>query len=613
MGGGCGLTLGKWFVRSNQGVWMAHNQGLLLEGYGLNGLERADRENRCFDKSLELQLLFPPVSLATVATIATIFETFCCSRILNTKTMKFGSTATTIRSSQRGGRRPEPFMVGWDRLFLPCLMMLAAVVDVVRAGNRDDCTHGKLYVTDSTSMTIRSLDLDDSSLVVTELSDATVTLQGSPPLYLNPIAESMVLMAAYWGSEEKNMTDGVVNLIHTGVGLENHGDHKHILNGDPYSILNAVIQCGPMYHPHSDQGILAVKCDGFSSSNPPINTTILVFDETLFSASPNATSALVATYRENGSHHGAALPVAPGVILHSVATPEQVLGLADASSLPNTFQVRDYTGDVLYTIANTSDDTQSCFSFHGSAHWEDSFYFACSHNETEHGGILVVEYDASADPIAFTTRSIQYPAHSDLPKHRAGGITSHSASPYIVTDFADWDAEVYAPQMLAFDATATTASADRVLTLGPLGQCEYAFEQALGEWVVVLLPDVAVQVYTPGPEWTLLAEVSIGEGAWDECPWPTPFAVGFMQAFVARDNILYSLDLKDAASGTIGLTTLDLGFAPYSMTVAGVPKGFECKEKGQVATVDNASTGVTPMTWFGWISVLFLWTVTNMM
>jgi hypothetical protein len=228
----------------------------------------------------------------------------------------------------------------------------------------------------------------------------------------------------------------------------------------------------------------------------------------------------------------------------------------------------------MMTIDDLSDPNNSCYGFHGSAHLEDTYYFACSHVKEEHGGILILEYNKVFQNIS--TRHIMYPTHPDLPNHRAGGIAAHDASPYIVTDFADWDAEVYAPQMLAFEATATEASADGVLTLGPLGQCEYAFEQANGKYVVVLLPDVSVQVYQPGPTWTKLAEVKISEEPWDECPWPAPFTVGYMRAFVAINETLHVLDLEHAEHGEIGHSTLDLGFIPHHMTVAGVPKGYEC-------------------------------------
>jgi hypothetical protein len=384
----------------------------------------------------------------------------------------------------------------------------------------------------------------------------------------------MIVAATFRGTEEKSMTDGVMNLIHTGIRLENHGDHSHIENGSPYKIVNAETDCGPVYHPHSSHGLLAAQCDGFMEGESLVNTSILVFDESKFQGTAGAESALLARFNLSGSHHGAAFPVDVDLILRSLATEDRLNAVANSSSLPATFEVVDLEGNVLESFEDTSDPSQSCAAFHGSAHVGDTYYFACSHAEEEHGGFFIVEYNK--DGRNFSTRHLKYPSHPDLPNHRTGGIATHHDSPYVVTDFADWEAEVYAPQLLAFEANATEVGVDGILNLGPLGQCEYAFEEAHGEWIVVLLPAVSVQVYKPGPPWTLLAEVEIGNESWDECPWPSPFAVGYLQAFVFLNDTLHVLDLEHADEGTIHVSTLDLGFVPHSMNVAGVPKGYAC-------------------------------------
>jgi hypothetical protein len=455
-------------------------------------------------------------------------------------------------------------------------LLWALVCRVFAPVAAEECTHGKLFLTDSTSMKVVSIALDDNvtDLVVTEMP-SSVTLDGSPPLVLNHVVDSLVLTAAYVGSEEQNMTDGVVNLIHTGVELETQGEHTHIHSDVPYKIVNAEIGCGPAYHPHSGNGLLVVQCDGSNAAQPSVNTTVLVFDESKLSSSANDSSAILAEYKLAGSHHGAALPVDDGVILHSLATADIINGVANASSLPEGFQVVDYQGTVMKQIADPTDPNMSCFDFHGSAHLDDTYYFACSRDLEEHGGVLIVEYnDDSQD---FTTRHVKYPNDPDLPNHRAGGIAAHHDNPYIVTDFADWDAEGSASHLWAFEATATESSDDGILNLGSVGHCEYGFEQANGEWVVVLLKDLSVQVYEPGPSWTKVAEVKLEGEPYDECPWPGPLAVGYMQAFVFRNKTLYVLDLEHVEhDGTIGVSSLDLGFDPYSMTIAGVPEGYAC-------------------------------------
>lgn len=268
--------------------------------------------------------------------------------------------------------------------------------------------------------------------------------------------------------------------------------------------------------------------------------------------------------------------VAEGHILHSLATEDRINRVETKvkyPSLPNTFQVVDYEGNILHELTDTTDPTQNCFGYHGSIHREDTFVFACSHDLEEHGGLLFVDYDATTK--GYTSRHLVYP-NSNLSNHRTGGILAHPKSPYVVADFADWDAEVYAPHLFAFQWTDTTIGSDSVLYLGSGGQCDYEFEKSLGELVLVLLPSGVVQVYKFAPNWTLLAEVTILPPT-SRCPWPAPFTVGYMQAFAFHNSTLFVMDLHDVeATGKIHVTQHTLGFTPYSMTVAGVPDGLEC-------------------------------------
>lgn len=445
---------------------------------------------------------------------------------------------------------------------------------IIKIAAEEDCTHGKLFISDSTSSTLYVANLDDGfkNLTVTKLD---LKLGGSPPLYLDLAADDMIVTAAYWGSEEMFMADGFMNLVHSGVGMEDHGDHVHIVIVDPYVIANTNISCGPAYHPVSHHGILVVSCDGFMEAEPQINTTIMVFDESKFSEDASAESALVTTYTLAGSHHGVGIPVDEGHVLHSLATEDRVNRVGNTSSLPDTFQVVDYEGIVLHELTDTSDPSQSCFGFHGLAHFENTFYFACSHDLEEHGGMLIVDYDDTTE--SYSSRHLLYP-NTNLSNHRSGGIVSHSASSYIVADFADWDAEVYAPQLMALSADTTQIEAESVLNLGELGQCDYGLEQSEGKLVVVLLPSGMVQVYSPLPAWTLLAEKQVLEPT-DSCPWPAPFTVGYMNAFLFSGETLYVLDLNHVEDeGTIEMYSTSLGFVPYSMKVAGVPKGLACTD-----------------------------------
>jgi hypothetical protein len=90
-------------------------------------------------------------------------------------------------------------------------------------------------------------------------------------------------------------------------------------------------------------------------------------------------------------------------------------------------------------------------------------------------------------------------------------------------------------------------SEDGIFNLGSDGHCEYGFEQANGEWVVLLLRNLTVQVYKPGPAWTKLAHVKLEGEPIDECPWPGPFTVGYMQvlAFVIRPCMFWIWNMSN--------------------------------------------------------------------
>jgi hypothetical protein len=434
------------------------------------------------------------------------------------------------------------------------------------------CTNGKLYFSDLNSTYLYVANLDDGldNITATKLD---LELKGSPPLYLELAAASLVVTAAYWGSEEVFMTDGVVNLVHTGLSLVDHGDHLDMVEGEPYLIVNADISCGAAYHPVSHNGIFMIGCDGSMEAEPPINTTVMAFDESNFSADPDAESAVITTFTLDGSHHGVNIPVDDGHILHSIATEDLINRVGNTSSLPNTFQVVDYEGNLLHELTDLSDPDESCFGFHGLAHFESSYYFACSHDLEEHGGMLVVEYDDTTE--TYSSRHLLYP-NANLSNHRSGTIVGHQSSSYLIADFADWEAEVYAPQLMALEEGSTEITPENVLNLGVRGQCDYGLEQSEGKLVVVMLPSGMVQVYSPLPTWTLLAEKKVLEPT-DECPWPAPFRVGYMSAFLFSGETLYSLDLSHVEDdGKIDLYSTTLDFFPYHMNVAAVPEGMAC-------------------------------------
>lgn len=449
---------------------------------------------------------------------------------------------------------------------LLCLFLILSDRSASAQMHEGDCTHGMLFLSHVNCTSVYVMNLDSAEHSVTKLD---MELKGDFPYHMGHIAGGLAVTAAYWGTEE-NPSAGYTNMIHTGVTLEDHGDHSHLRIVDPYLITNAAVTC-TSYHPNSNHGMLAAFCDGDGTAEPPINSTVTVFDETMFRAHENSCSPVLATLTFPGSHHGTAYPVAKGHVLHSYPTDAVINRVPDADTLANKFMVSDYDGNVLHEFTDIDDPSHSCFAFHGSAFIDNTYYFACSADVEQHGGFLIVDYVDGAD--TYTSRQLTYPK-TNLTNHRAGGIKTHHHGHYVLSDFADWDAEVWAPQLLAFKPDAIELGPEHVLLLPDI-QCAYALEESMGMLVLVLLQSGMLQVYTPDP-WTLHAEVQVLE-AMTECPYPEPLAAGYMKAYMFANETLYLLDLHHVQDkGKIEMKKFDLGFVPYSMVVGGVPEGFGC-------------------------------------
>lgn len=98
----------------------------------------------------------------------------------------------------------------------------------------EECTHGKLFLSDSANPTLHVIDLDEDIMnKVSMASLDSLPLQGKAPFYLDQVMDGLVVTAAYWGSQDLYMADGFLNFIHTGVSKESHGDHSHLQRGDP--------------------------------------------------------------------------------------------------------------------------------------------------------------------------------------------------------------------------------------------------------------------------------------------------------------------------------------------------------------------------------------------
>jgi hypothetical protein len=422
----------------------------------------------------------------------------------------------------------------------------------------EECSHGILYVSDAEAQAVYGYGLDSGLSDLTKVAEVT-GLQGAGALALDTTNSGLYLVATYWGVDTKDYQDGVVNFIDTGVELHN----GHLDTGAPSVLTQAQLDCGPVWHVSGHAGYIALYCDG--SFDNKVNSTFYIMEE---SALGSGGSPYLVNYTLAGSHHGIALPVSSTRFLHSVALSDRISGNENATSLPDHFQVIDMEANVVVELKDSSDPSSHCAAYHGGSAVDNAIYMCCEDK------ILVVEFDP--DTTTFERRVIDFP-DTISEAHRCGSIYTTSQSKFVVSDNADWYADVYAPHLTAFPKDATEITDADVLVLGETGQCDFGIEHAVGEYVAVLQHNGLVEFYSYArPDgWKLEASASV-EGV-TECD--AVLLVGNMQAFVAvpKTKMLYSMDLQHIAHGEgVEVSTLALGFTPNDMTVGGVPPEFAC-------------------------------------
>ena len=231
---------------------------------------------------------------------------------------------------------------------------------VAAQSGHTECTFGKLFVTDNTTSSVHVIDISSgqrSNLV----PEHSITVKGAPGMNLN-YAHKGAVAALYRGNVDIGYTDGSVTFIDSGVRTEDHGDHGMVEYANPSVIDNASFDCARAIHfvRHDDK--IAIFCDG-SYDAPQVNSTVWVVDENKFGSSTE--SAIVFEETLQGSHHGVAIPVDDDHVLYSLASSDRVertdAGASD--TLPHTFQITDYEGNILHSIADTSSPDTSCSGF----------------------------------------------------------------------------------------------------------------------------------------------------------------------------------------------------------------------------------------------------------
>lgn len=290
------------------------------------------------------------------------------------------------------------------------LLCASLLLSVAMADDHITCTYGKLFVSDADSSSVHVFDISSGNLEMLS-PETSITVAGSGGVNLDTTSSGKEVAAIYRGNEDLGFTDGAVSFFDTGVHTESHGDHDVVEYDAPSVIENAGFECARAIHYVRHDNKIAIFCDGSYTHVPQVNSTVWVVDESKFGAS-NGESAVVFSEILQGSHHGVAVPVDDNHVLYSLATVDRINRTPQGVdyALPATFQVVDYEGQVLHSIADESSPDMSCSGFHGSAASDNTISLAC---DADHGGILIVNYEDQVAPSsAYTSRALSYPPES---------------------------------------------------------------------------------------------------------------------------------------------------------------------------------------------------------
>lgn len=460
-------------------------------------------------------------------------------------------------------------IVGWWYFMVLFVVCVNAEEEVL-------CTHGKLFLSDTSTNQIRVMDLNIVEPVGNLIVETTVTVDGGPgDMDLYSTANGKTIATLYGGSIDLNYTDGVVNWIHTGIELVNHGDHSDVSFNPPTVLPNGAFRCAQAVHFERNNGAIVIFCDGSYRGN--VNSTVWVLDESTLTDSGE--NPMVFNTTLLGSHHGVAVPVCDNDVLYSVASPERVNRSDNASdyTLPSMFEIVDIaSGAVIYRLNDTSDADTHCSGYHGAAYFENTILLAC---DDVHGGVVIVDYNDTLN--RYTSRALFYPTSASYDGHRAAHFEQHTKSDYIIGDFNDGEESFH---LIAFRPSDTVLTEMNVLPLSTL-QCGFAYEKSSGEVVLILMPDgmLLAYEYDSGMGWTKISELLVYDGmtACNE----VLFVVGYVQAFVITTTndapTIYAVDLHHVHhDGTMTFTTSTIDFTPYSAVVGGVPPLVACSFDG---------------------------------
>lgn len=437
---------------------------------------------------------------------------------------------------------------------------------VAVAGHDTDssCTHGKLYVSDTNSNKIHAFDVSTGK--ANNLTPETnIVVAGGPGIDLEVDASGKHVAALFRGTMNVGYTIWVINFIGTGFRVE---DQK-INYVNPSLVANAAFECSRPIHFVRHDGKIAIFCDGSYVEDVRNNSTVWVLEEMKFGSTPE--SAIVFDTTLQGSHHGVVVPVDDNHVLYSLASSDRINRTpeGDSQSLPATFQVTDYQGNVLHSLTNETDPSLSCLGFHGSWALDNTFALACN---AEHGGILIVDYMEAQE--AYTSRALLYP--EAYVTHRTGSFAEHPRVDFVLANFADAVSGEY--HLMAFHPSEVALTDDHILPLDGR-QCAFAFEQGEADIVLVLMPNGVLHAFefdATVNRWEEVAQSSVVPDL-QTCSQAL-FVPGIGQAFVIdKDNqIIFGVDLSHVHEGKRTGASSTLDFVPFSAVVSGASLDAAC-------------------------------------
>lgn len=230
-------------------------------------------------------------------------------------------------------------------------------------------------------------DLDSATVSVLDLESGEVLGRFSTP---GPAGSAYASPSGQYGVVV-HRDENRVSVIHSGLRLEDHGDHADLIQGNPYVLSTLNVGREPThYWAHGDEIVIFNDADG----------TVAVLNERLFGLSLEYTSVTTAQ-----PDHGAAVALGDTVLAGYYD-----LGQVDAYS-------RD--GELLETV-------EGCPGLHGEATLGDTAAFGC-----EDGVLLVHVRDGDV-----TSTKIANPAGTPEGVH-VGTVRAHDAAEVFVGNFGD--------------------------------------------------------------------------------------------------------------------------------------------------------------------------------